>query len=96
MTTPLIAVFTRNRTNPAYEGARLAADRTAARVGAHARPLQRGRDPLHTAAPTHCNPTPEPAMPDRQRPEAMVRLTAADGFAFDAVAFDGAPKKLPA
>ena len=31
---PLIAVFTKNRTNPAYAGARLGADRTAARFGA--------------------------------------------------------------
>ena len=28
-----IAVFTKNRTNPAYEAARLGADRTAARLG---------------------------------------------------------------
>ncbi len=34
MTTPLIAVFTKNRTNPAYEGARLGADRVAAAQGA--------------------------------------------------------------
>ena len=32
---PRIAVFTKNRTNPAYEAARLGADRTAARLGAH-------------------------------------------------------------
>jgi len=31
---PLIAVFTKNRTNPAYEAARLGADRAAARLGA--------------------------------------------------------------
>jgi ribose transport system substrate-binding protein len=31
---PRIAVFTKNRTNPAYEAARLAADRVAARFGA--------------------------------------------------------------
>ena len=31
---PLVAVFTKNRTNPAYAGARLGADRTAARLGA--------------------------------------------------------------
>jgi ribose transport system substrate-binding protein len=31
---PVIAVFTKNRVNPAYAGARLAADRTAARLGA--------------------------------------------------------------
>ena len=31
---PCIAVFTKNRTNPAYEAARLGADRTAARLGA--------------------------------------------------------------
>ena len=31
---PHIAVFTKNRTNPAYEAARLGADRTAARLGA--------------------------------------------------------------
>ena len=31
-----IAVFTKNRTNPAYEAARLGADRTAARLGARA------------------------------------------------------------
>jgi ribose transport system substrate-binding protein len=30
---PLIAVFTKNRTNPAYAAARLGADRTAARMG---------------------------------------------------------------
>ena len=30
---PRIAVFTKNRTNPAYEAARLGADRTAARLG---------------------------------------------------------------
>jgi ribose transport system substrate-binding protein len=30
---PSIAVFTKNRTNPAYEAARLGADRTAARLG---------------------------------------------------------------
>jgi ribose transport system substrate-binding protein len=30
---PLIAVFTKNRTNPAYAGARLGADRTALRLG---------------------------------------------------------------
>jgi ribose transport system substrate-binding protein len=33
--TPLIAVFTKNRTNPAYAAARLGADRVAARMGAH-------------------------------------------------------------
>lgn len=32
--TPTIAVFTKNRTNPAYTAARLGADRTAARLGA--------------------------------------------------------------
>ncbi|MBM3358203.1 MAG: sugar ABC transporter substrate-binding protein [Betaproteobacteria bacterium] len=32
---PLIAVFTKNRTNPAYTAARLGAERTAARLGAH-------------------------------------------------------------
>lgn len=31
-----IAVFTKNRNNPAYQAARLGADRTAARLGAHA------------------------------------------------------------
>lgn len=31
---PAIAVFTKNRTNPAYAGARLGAERTAARLGA--------------------------------------------------------------
>ena len=31
---PTLAVFTKNRTNPAYEGARLGADRVAARFGA--------------------------------------------------------------
>src|SRR5258706_13700804 len=31
---PLIAVFTKNRTNPAYAAARLGADRTAQRLGA--------------------------------------------------------------
>jgi ribose transport system substrate-binding protein len=34
---PLIAVFTKNRTNPAYAGARLGADRTAQRLGARTR-----------------------------------------------------------
>src|SRR5688572_21108944 len=29
-----VAIFTKNRTNPAYEAARLGADRTAARLGA--------------------------------------------------------------
>ena len=33
---PVIAVFTKNRTNPAYAAARLGADRTAARMGARA------------------------------------------------------------
>jgi len=33
---PRIAVFTKNRTNPAYQAARLGADRTAARLGATA------------------------------------------------------------
>ena len=33
MSGPLIAVFTKNRTNPAYEAARLGADRTATRLG---------------------------------------------------------------
>lgn len=32
--TPVIAVFTKNRTNPAYTAARLGADRTGARLGA--------------------------------------------------------------
>lgn len=32
--TPTLAVFTKNRINPAYDAARLAADRTAARLGA--------------------------------------------------------------
>ena len=32
--TPRIAVFTKNRTNPAYEGARIGADRAATRLGA--------------------------------------------------------------
>ena len=31
---PRIAVFTKNRTNPAYDAARLGAERTAARFGA--------------------------------------------------------------
>ena len=31
---PRIAVFTKNRTNPAYDAARLGADRTAGRLGA--------------------------------------------------------------
>ena len=31
---PRIAVFTKNLTNPAYDAARLGADRTAARLGA--------------------------------------------------------------
>ena len=34
---PVIAVFTKNRTNPAYEGARVGADRTAARLGGSTR-----------------------------------------------------------
>ena len=34
---PLIAVFTKNQTNPAYAGARLGADRTAQRLGARTR-----------------------------------------------------------
>lgn len=34
---PLIAVFTKNRTNPAYAGARLGADRVAQRLGARTR-----------------------------------------------------------
>lgn len=34
--TPVIAVFTKNRTNPAYTAARLGADRVAARMGARA------------------------------------------------------------
>jgi ribose transport system substrate-binding protein len=34
--TPVIAVFTKNRTNPAYDAARLGADRVAARMGARA------------------------------------------------------------
>jgi ribose transport system substrate-binding protein len=34
MTRPLLAVFTKNRTNPAYAAARLGADRTAQRMGA--------------------------------------------------------------
>jgi ribose transport system substrate-binding protein len=33
--TPTIAVFTKNRSNPAYEGARIGADRVAAALGAH-------------------------------------------------------------
>jgi len=36
VTTPTIAVFTKNRTNPAYAAARLGADRTCARLGARA------------------------------------------------------------
>lgn len=35
MQRPHIAVFTKNRTNPAYEAARIGADRVAARFGAH-------------------------------------------------------------
>src|SRR5262249_4597055 len=35
---PTIAVFTKNRTNPAYEAARLGADRTAARLGGRTTP----------------------------------------------------------
>jgi hypothetical protein len=31
---PRIAVFTKNRTNPAYHAARLGADRTSVRLGA--------------------------------------------------------------
>lgn len=34
MSAPVIAVFTKNRTNPAYAAARIGADRTAARLGA--------------------------------------------------------------
>lgn len=37
MKTPAIAVFTKNRTNPAYAGARLGADRVAARLGGQTR-----------------------------------------------------------
>ena len=36
MKSPVIAVFTKNRTNAAYEGARLGADRVAARMGGRA------------------------------------------------------------
>ena len=35
--TPLVAVFTKNRLNPAYHGARVAAERVAARFGARVR-----------------------------------------------------------
>ena len=34
MNPPTIAVFTKNRLNPAYEAARIGADRVAARMGA--------------------------------------------------------------
>ena len=35
MASPRIAIFTKNRTNPAYDAARLGADRMAARFGAN-------------------------------------------------------------
>ena len=44
---PRIAVFTKNKTNPAYAAARLGADRAAERLGAetvHFVPLKAGLD----------------------------------------------------
>jgi ribose transport system substrate-binding protein len=47
-----IAVFTKNRTNPAYEAARLGADRAARRLGAQAVHFvpERGDDPVEQSA----------------------------------------------
>ena len=74
---PLIAVFTKNRTNAAYEGARLGADRVAARLG--------GRT-THYVPDTPDDVAQQLALVDRAlstKPDAMVfvpvHLTAVNG-----------------
>ncbi len=66
MRRPLIAVFTKNRTNPAYVGARLGADRVAAAHGART---------VHYVPETPDDVTQQIALIDRAiatRPDAIV------------------------
>ena len=67
---PTIAVFTKNRINPAYHGARLAADRTAARFGGRA---------VHYVPATPDDPVEQSALVDQAlaaRPDAFVFVPA--------------------
>ncbi len=68
MAGPTIAVFTKNRINPAYHGARLAADRMAARFGART---------VHYVPETPDDPDEQRALVDRALAEG------ADAIAFN-------------
>jgi ribose transport system substrate-binding protein len=70
MTGPTVAVFTKNRINPAYHGARLAADRIAARFGGRA---------VHYVPETPDDPVEQSALVDRAlaaRPDAIAFVPA--------------------
>jgi len=82
---PRIAVFTKNRTNPAYEAARLGADRTAARLGATT---------LHYVPETPDDVDEQIALIERaitERPDAVVFVPVHETKVNDAIlAFDAA------
>ena len=82
---PRIAVFTKNRTNPAYEAARLGADRTAMRLGAAT---------LHYVPEQPDNVTEQIALIERaitQRPDAVVFVPVHETAVNDAIlGFDAA------
>ena len=86
---PRIAVFTKNRTNPAYEAARLGADRTAARLGAttvHYVPEQPDSVPEQIALI---------AQAISERPDAAVFVPVDETAVNDAIlGFDAAPIPL--
>ena len=70
MAPPTIAVFTKNRLNPAYTGARLAADRVAARFGART---------VHYVPETPDDPVEQSALVDQAiaaRPDAFAFVPA--------------------
>jgi ribose transport system substrate-binding protein len=82
---PRIAVFTKNRTNPAYEAARLGADRTAMRLGAAT---------LHYVPEQPDNVPEQIALIERaiaQRPDAVVFVPVHETAVNDAIlGFDAA------
>lgn len=82
---PRIAVFTKNRTNPAYEAARFGADRTAARLGAQT---------THYVPERPDNVTEQIALIERaiaERPDAVVFTPVHETAVNDAIlGFDAA------
>ncbi|MBI3517332.1 MAG: sugar ABC transporter substrate-binding protein [Proteobacteria bacterium] len=76
---PTVAVFTKNRINPAYHGARLAADRVAARFGGRA---------VHYVPETPDDPDQQSALVDQAlatRPDAIAFVPAHPTAVDDAV-----------